>query len=389
MRYLMMAGASALALASGPALAQDAGGKHGRETAGSFPCPHYDIEESGLRSSDIKEAMRRDEGAGRDHDGPARDAMGDPPVQPGASADAGAGPSGDETSFKELAERLPVPDVSDRAVETRQDGGGDAASADGASAADGSYDRSGRDSATASTRDFSDIIEEGDVVPEGIRDWQDKEKWKLGAQDGQKTPREIRREARQRAERHGDDETSSTGTGSDRMAAGSDHAQPSAGQSSSSASQPSAGQSSSSATADATREQRRRALAAIALLSARQAVPSARFGTYAFTMDDNERVIEISGRDTRSGDHVAVDVYPDGRIQSIDTAIALDEVPESVRSTVRGELGRLRVAHTTRSLRRDLDIYYEFAGIAESGRAVEVQIRADGSDLSVRYLDRS
>jgi hypothetical protein len=389
MRYLMMAGAGALALASGPAMAQDAGGKDARNAAGNFPCPHYNLEESGLRSSDVKEAMRRDEGTARDvrrdRDGPARDAMGDPPAQPGASADAGASRSRDQTSFKELAERLPVPDVSDRAVETRQGGG----RADGASAEDGSDDRSGRDPATASTRDFSDIIEEGDVVPEGIRDWQDKEKWKLGAQEGQKAPREIRREARQRAERNGGDETSSTGTGSDRMPAGSGNRQPSAGQSSSSASQPSSGQSSSSATADATREERRRALAAIALLSARQAIPSARFGTYEFTIDDSERVIEISGRDTRSGNRVAVDVYPDGRIQSIDTAIALDEVPESVRSTVRDELGRLRVAHTTRSLRRDFDIYYEFAGIAESGRAVEVQIRADGSDLSVRYLDRS
>jgi hypothetical protein len=377
MRYLMMAGASALALASGPALAQDAGGKHGAETAGSFPCPHYNLEESGLRSSDIKEAMRRDEDTARDvrrdRDGPARDAMGNPPVQPGASAEADGSPSRDVTSFGELAERLPVPDVSDRAVETRQDGQGE----DADSASDGTTDRPARGSATASTRDFSDIIDEGDVVPEGIRDWQDKEKWKLGAQDGQKTPREIRREARQRAERDSGDRTLSTRTGSDRTTAGSDDRRPSAGQ------------SSSSDSADATREQRRRALAAIALLSARQAVPSARFGTYAFTMDDNERVIEISGRDRRSGERVAVDVYPDGAIQSIDTAIALDDVPESVRSTVRGKLGRLRVAHTTRSLRRDLDIYYEFAGIAESGRAVEVRIRADGADLSVRYLDRS
>ena len=376
MRFLMMAGASVLALASAPAMAQDTGSKDG--AASKSPCPCYGIEKPGLGRSNVNEATRRDAGTGRavrrDRDGPARDAMGDPPVQPGASANADARQAGGETSFKELAERLPVPDVSDREVETRQDASGESGRGGSASAAEGSTREPTRDSATASTGDFSDIIEEGDVVPEGIRDWQDKDKWKLGAQEGQKTPRDIRRQARQRTEGDGKDGTS---TGSDRTQSRSDNRQPSAGP------------SSSSPATNATREERRRALAAIALLSARQAVPGARFGTYEFTIDDNERVIEISGRDTRTGDRVAVDVYPDGRIQSIDTVIALDEVPESVRSTVRDELGRLQVAHTTRSLRRDLDIYYEFAGIAESGRAVEVQIRADGTDLSVRYLDRS
>jgi hypothetical protein len=391
MRMLMMAGVSALALGVSPAMAQNVSSGNGKAgSAGEFPCPHYDMESSGLRSADVKEAMRRDASGASDRgawrtgdattdEGPARDAVGDGTSGWSARSDAQRDDRGER--FEELAEELPVPDVSDRDVETRaeyredEDGPLDAEPRRSdrsdrsatTSGTDGS-ERSAR-SSTSEDDELSGIIEEGDVVPEGIRDWQDRERWDLGAQGDQKS-----------AERLRDRDGSGSGTGSDEtsrstgMNDGKEQAQ------------------SSDSGEDATGgdiEDRRRALAQVARLIAQQAVPSARFSSYRFTIDDNERVIEISGRDRATGERVSVDVYADGRVQSIDSAIPLDAVPESVRRAVRSELGRFRVAHTTRSLRRDLDIYYEFAGFSESGRPLAVEIRSDGRDMSVRYLNRS
>ena len=129
-------------------------------------------------------------------------------------------------------------------------------------------------------------------------------------------------------------------------------------------------------------------LARSAQQSARRAVPEARFTTYDFQVENGRRVIEVAGTDTSNGRRVEVDVFANGRIELISYAITLDDVPEDIRSAVREELGRFRVAHARRSIMSDFDVYYEFAGIAQSGRPATAAIRADGSDLSVRYLRR-
>ena len=372
MRQLMMAGVSVLAIGMTPAMAQDSGGGQKDTTAQlQMNCPDYTAEENGLRSEDILDAI--DE-TGR-NDGSVRDAMGDPPVNPGASADVAeadddrglpsewhrpddrnrdAQASHDRT-FGDLADLLPIPDVADDDVETRNrmnDGQDRTASTD-----------------RGMQEDFSDIIEEGEQVPGDIEQFQDDRSWDLGAGPGQETvnlPDRTDRSSRSAAR---DEDTGWQMR--DRESIRGD------------------GQSSRGSDRQTAREERRAELARRALRTARYAVPDARFSTYEFEIDDGRRVIEIAGQDLENGRRVEVDVLPNGRIHSIDQSVPLEAVPESVRNVVRNELGRFRVAHSTRSLTRDLDIYYEFAGYSQAGRPLSVKIRADGRDMSVRYIDRS
>ncbi|APH70369.1 hypothetical protein [Aquibium oceanicum] len=375
MKRLLMAGASILAIGMTPAMAQKAAGDHKGTTAQlQMNCPDYTAEATGLRSEDILDAI---DDAGR-KDGSVRDAMGDPPVNPGASADVARANDDDrqpsewhrtgdrnwnaqasqERSFKDLAELLPIPDVSDEEVETR----------------DRMNDGQDRTASTGGMQeDFSDIIEEGEQVPDDIEKFQDNRKWNLGAGPGQETVNRQDRTDRngRSAARDRDEDTGRQARDRDAMQGDS---------------QASRDETSDRQTA---REERRAELARRALRTARYAVPDARFSTYEFEIEDGRRVIEIAGRNLENGRRVEVDVLPNGRIHSIDQAVPLDAVPESVRSVVRSELGRFRVAHTTRSLTRDLDIYYEFAGFSQAGRPLAVKIRADGQDMSVRYIDQS
>ena len=378
MRHLMMAGVSILTLGMTPAMAQNAAGDHKVNKAGlQMNCPDYTADENGLRSEDILDAIDAERSAdnGRRKDGSVRDAMGDPPVNPGASADfaEAGGNDGDqpsewhrtgdrnwnaqasqERSFKDLAELLPIPDVADDRVETR-DGKND-------------YDRTAStDGDRTSQEDFSDVIEEGEQVPDDIEKFQDNRKWNLGAGPGQV---EVNRQ--DRSDRDG--QSARSGERSDDKANAEQQAQD---------------RDKMRRDRQATRQDRRERLARRALRTARYAVPDARFSTYEFQIEDGRRVIEIAGRDLDTGRRVEVDVLPNGRIFSIDQTIPLDSVPESVRSVVRNELGRFRVAQSMRSLTRDLDIYYEFAGYSQGGRPLSVKIRADGHDMTVRYIDRS
>lgn len=82
-----------------------------------------------------------------------------------------------------------------------------------------------------------------------------------------------------------------------------------------------------------------------------------------------------------------MEVLSNGRVFAISEEIELRSVPSHVRDVVRNELDGMRVSQAQRSLRRNLDMYYELDGVSGSGRPVSVEIRADGSDLTIR--DRS
>lgn len=381
MKYLMMAGVSVLALGMSPATAQEPSGNKANEMGMQMNCPDYTADTSGLTSEDILEMI---DGSEMRKDGSVRDAMGDPPVNSGASADLAEADRDDsrqpsewkrtgernwdaqashERSFEDLAELLPIPDVADDDIETRSDRSEDRTAATG-------QDQS-------SQEDFSGIIDEGDVVPRGIREFQDNRKWDLGAGPGQETVNRQDRTDRQNGTRDrsgaSEDATASRQQAQDRETMQRDRQTAREGRTD----------------RQTARQERRERLARRALRTARYAVPDARFSTYEFEIDDGRRVIEIAGTDLETGRRIEVDVMPNGRIHSIDQAIPLDAVPNSVRSTVRNELGRFRVAHTTRSLTRDLDIYYEFAGFSRAGRPLAVKIRADGQDMTVRYIGQS
>lgn len=137
------------------------------------------------------------------------------------------------------------------------------------------------------------------------------------------------------------------------------------------------------------RAERRLQLARIARRTARHAVPEANFRTYNFEVENGRPVIEIAGIDRTDGRRIEVDVRPNGRVQSISKVIAYDQVPRRIRNHLAEELNGFRPAHVQRSILDNFDVHYEFAGFSRSGRPVAASIRADGTNLRVRYIRRS
>lgn len=368
MRKVMKLGISALALGAAGAVPATAQESATRQTSspGASECTCPPAQTSASREDQQQRAQ-----ASNEKDGSVRDALGDPPVNPGAGGDVTAEQSGNRT-FEQLAERMPPPDVSDRDIE----------SADGTDSQAQASANTGSQEQGSDSQD-EDLFEEGEVVPEGITEYQGPDMWEgEGAADvdsdtGPSTIEENR-QAQQGDQSQTSEETASTPQGSQDLSASQteDDAVPQA---------------------RARREQmdrdargeRRQRLVRIALNSARQAFPEARFRTYDFQVEDGRRVIEIAGRDERTGRPVTVDVFPNGRIQSISEAVPLDSVPVSVRSAVRQELGGMMVSRAERSRGRNLDLSYRFVGQTRSGRPVTVEIGADGNDLNVRYHNQS
>jgi hypothetical protein len=383
MKAILLTGASILALGIAPLAAQEPPSSSGQPNASRIEGGAND------RGADEPRIQRHIIRRGADRgEGPARDAMGDPSVRPGASADvADDDPWNGGIPF-------PPQDVSDQDLEPY---GRDYPTAPPRRTA-GAND----DDDAGFADDTATLWDEGEQVPEDIERYQGPDMWEgdgAADVDGDEGPSSLAERRRpERGERLSSERGSSYGWDGRGVGRRFDRGELNPDRSETGAvgeadSERAAREQNPRAARESMEqdslEERRLRLARIALRTARHALPEARFESYEFEIENDRRVIEIAGTDLENGKRVEVDVYPNGRVHSISEAIDLDAVPESVRSAVRSELGRFRVAQSLRSLRRDLDLYYEFAGFLSSGRPAVVEIRADGQDMSVRYLDQS
>lgn len=394
MKQFLFAGVSMLTLGIAPAFAQ-----------ADCTCP-------GMTSAQGSDGQRTGVAAteAMSREGPARDAMGDPPVNPGASAQSGGNSRSDKSGPGEpwASGEMPFPpqDVADRDLEP------------GGEPYPSGYPEQAASSGRGDSGD-STSIEPGDQVPDDIARYQGPDMWegdgasdidsdsgpstraeqrqrgdqRFSSEDGAafawdglaESNRFIRGQRQPKPDVSNDDRTSSlnregsdTGRAEDRRS----------GNSADRAAQ-SDGDISGGRDARGEREargERRLRLAERARRSAIRAVPEARFDSYNFEFENGRRVIEIGGSYGPDDRRVEVDVFPNGRVQSISQTIPLSSVPERIRSAVRSELGRFRVAQTRRSVLGDFDVYYEFAGLSARGRPIAASIRADGSDLTVRFI---
>lgn len=121
---------------------------------------------------------------------------------------------------------------------------------------------------------------------------------------------------------------------------------------------------------------------------AERALPTADFETYAYGLDDGQRVFEFAGIERESGRRVEVDVTAGGSIQEIEETIPLEVVPSDVRQAVREVVGRFRLERTERSLRPRGEIFYEFDGRIATGRPLSIEIRSDGAKLMIEERSR-
>ncbi|MCT7374114.1 hypothetical protein [Chelativorans salis] len=124
------------------------------------------------------------------------------------------------------------------------------------------------------------------------------------------------------------------------------------------------------------------------LQRAERALPTVDFETYAYGFDDGQRVFEFAGTERESGRRVEVDVAASGNIQEIEETIPLEVVPDNVRRAVREVVGRFRVDRTERSLRPRDEIYFEFDGRIATGRPLSIEIRSDGANLKIEERSR-
>lgn len=136
------------------------------------------------------------------------------------------------------------------------------------------------------------------------------------------------------------------------------------------------------------REAHRRAVQR-ALQIAEGVLPTAEFEAYGYGTDEGRRIFEFAGVDRETGRRVEVDVLASGRVEEVEETIPLGVVPDDVRRAVREVVGRFQVDRTERSLRRGGEIYYEFDGsIAATGRPLSIEIRSDGERLAIEERTR-
>ena len=119
-----------------------------------------------------------------------------------------------------------------------------------------------------------------------------------------------------------------------------------------------------------------------ALTVARAFFPEVDFSRWS-RANSADAAFVFAGDHVGTGREVRVYMTTDGSIAEIEEEIPLRAVPRPVRELIGASVNGLRVSDTSRSLREDFDVYYEFSGVLRSGRPVSLEIRADGSDFTL------
>lgn len=115
-----------------------------------------------------------------------------------------------------------------------------------------------------------------------------------------------------------------------------------------------------------------------AVTSARAVLPSVSFDRWRIDTEDNRRTFEVAGIEEATGREYRVDVLHTGAVEEIEQIIPLAAVPADLRrkagKTIRGML----VSETRRSLRPNMEVFYEFSGKLANGEQAYLSIRSDG-----------
>jgi len=379
MKQTLLASAGALALLASPALAQ-------QNADPAAPEPQSDAgmttKETSGPSADAPRAnnpVRRQVQAGggpENKDGPVRDAVGDPPVAPS--------PMGQRQAQAENArqagwgEEIPFPpqDVSDSDIETF-------------GPRDIPYpgkfpDRDSPQDRPASVGDNPDVVQEDEQVPEDIERIQRAERWNdaelpggdhgsAALPDRGNVPGPDMRSA----ERGPASAWDGRGVGRE-FDRGRLHSERS----------PSSDDAARRQSNNATTEQDlsgdpQLALARTALATAKTIAPEISFSTYRFEVEDRERLIEIAGQDPDNGRRIEVDVYPDGRVESVAQQVPLTAVPVEVQTLVSMGIPGFQPARALRSMGRGLELQYEIDGYSSDNRPISVRVEPNGTAMLV------
>ena len=118
-----------------------------------------------------------------------------------------------------------------------------------------------------------------------------------------------------------------------------------------------------------------------ALAAAQAAAPDVTFSGVDVEVEDGVITLEFAGTHA-NGQRVEVDVAQGWRVLEVEDVIALDEVPEAVLETLRVQMGEFAPTSVERSQRGAVTVY-EFEGVGDDGRAVDIEVQADGESIVV------
>lgn len=121
-----------------------------------------------------------------------------------------------------------------------------------------------------------------------------------------------------------------------------------------------------------------------AINQARALLPDVNFVRWRIDRENGSLAYEVAGRHKSTGEIYMVDVKPSGRIEEIEQVIPLSRVPRELRRTAGQVVQGMMVERVKRSMRGDMQMFYEFTGKLPDGRDAFLSIRHDGRYMNLR-----
>jgi hypothetical protein len=117
----------------------------------------------------------------------------------------------------------------------------------------------------------------------------------------------------------------------------------------------------------------------VALVAAQQAALGVELTEAGVDVDEaGVGVYEISG------EGIEIDVTPLGVIVEIEEEISNEDVPGDVLEALERRVPGLSVTLIEKSLRKSVQVFYEFSGETEDGNVLDVEISEDGGQVLIQ-----
>ncbi|CAI8942384.1 conserved protein of unknown function [Methylocaldum szegediense] len=116
--------------------------------------------------------------------------------------------------------------------------------------------------------------------------------------------------------------------------------------------------------------------------TADRALPGVQWKTAKTETENGQQIYEMKGRD--SADRaVEVEVTPDGTLVEAETEVPLEEVPVTVREALKSRLPNFKPEAVESVTKGIGSSGYEFEGLDEAKKMIEVFVSADGTQVTV------
>lgn len=114
-----------------------------------------------------------------------------------------------------------------------------------------------------------------------------------------------------------------------------------------------------------------------------KAVPGAKWAAAYLVKEDDEKLYELEGKDSKGRDVVAT-ITPEGTVEDVTTEIPLKEVPESVKEALKGKMPRFKPTTAYEISEEGKVTGYDFEGRRPKDKHdISVYVSADGKTIEI------